>query len=543
MITKPTNDNTEFMAGLNAAAELIASTIGPFGRNVSLAGGHERRTWDDGYKALKSFVPSNPMQREAVMRLLDAAKAQVSQVGDGTSTTTLLMVALYRAAMELLNSDRNIRRRQIIKEFSWLTDKVCEFLEEMSLPVTVDGNINADLVKAVATIAMHGNKRNGDLIGGLIAELGPYGIINFEKAPTPEVSVSRSTGYVWNEGVPDTVFFNQAGAVQLGESLVVVINDHDVDDIQTPFWNKILNEIWPRESKEAGKQLGLVLICTGAAGSVMSTFANPINKATGERFPMVILKAPGSGTADAKFMLSDIAAVTGARVFDTLRGQLMGDVSANDLGRVAGVRATATSSTLALMDEVDYGVGPEPLEKIISDLSDMIQLEYELLQDEGSQEQKKRRLAALNGAAGTIRIPMVSETGLSESLEEYEDGYRSAMSCVTDGVLPGGGKAFLAAMAHIRKISESDFCNAFCEAILFPGLMLTLNGVNISEEDSMSMASKPWVTVDMSNGVVGNALEIGVLDSKNVVISALRNAMSVAVPIINTEYWLVNQEA
>ncbi len=546
-MNKIVTDPKLFEDGLREAADLVASTIGPFGGNVSIAGGRERLSFDDGFKAIQAYQPGDVQKMEAVRRIHDALLSQLKSCGDGTSTTTLLLVSLYFEARKLVAAGH--RERDVVRAFQALTEQVCEELDKMAIKATIDEGGqekgNPELLTKVATIAMHGDQKLGKLIGELVADLGRYGMIGAEIGSGNEIEVARSTGYAWKAGVPDEVFFNTHGSARFGESLVLLVNEQ-CDDIQSPFWNKVL-ETWQQVSAQENKELGLILISRGAIGSVMSTFARATHK-SGKRMPMCILKPPGENDAECVAMLNDIAAVTGGTVFDKLRGQMgKADFVAAQFGRVAGVNATLSNSSLKLMETVNQGFSDLEVGVIRDGLVDGIQIAMsENKEDSAFQDLGKKRIANLTGAVATIRFPVVSETQFSELQEQMEDGYRSAMSAL-DGVLPGGGKAlFWAASEVIRKIVDPDDGGetsnlahdtgiAFHESCCNPFSLLRKD----YEVAGIEQLDEAWIVTDLTTGSVGNAVELGILDSLNVVKSALRNAMSVAMPLVNTKRWLV----
>lgn len=541
-----------FEQGLQEAADLVASTIGPFGGNVSIAGGRERLSFDDGFKAIQAYQPGDVQKMEAVRRIHDALLSQLKSCGDGTSTTTLLLVSLYFEARKLVNAGH--RERDVVRAFQALTEQVCEELDKMAIKATIDvnGQEKGDpaLLTKVATIAMHGDEKLGRLIGELVADLGRYGMIGAEIGSGSEIEVVRTTGYAWKAGVPDEVFFNTHGSARFGESLVLLVNE-SCDDIQSPFWNKVL-ETWQQVCAQEQKELGLILISRGATGSVMSTFARATHQKSGKRMPMCILKPPGENDAECVAMLNDIAVVTGGAVFDKLRGRIgKADFDASQFGRVAGVNATLNNSSLKLMEVFDRGFDTVRVETERDNLVTGIQIAMsENKEDSAFQEYGKKRIANLTGAVATIRFPVVSETQFSELQEQMEDGYRSAMSAL-DGVLPGGGKALtVSAEKAIKAISVFDkdmsidvpaeksiIGKGFLDALRVPVFLL----YSESKDPDFAVTHKDggWYAFDLYTERYGNAVELGILDSLNVVKSALRNAMSVAMPLVNTKRWLV----
>lgn len=541
MFTKIETLNDNFNDALREVVGLVRMTMGPFGGNVSTVGGRERLSFDDGKRAVEMLQSKNPYLMEASRRVLDAQVSQVNTCGDGTSTTAVLLEALYFAGLRLVMS--GYRRRAVISAFQQLCENACKDLDKMAKGKYEEGvDIDAGLVTAVATIAMHGDGRLGALIGGLVAEMGPYGMVTAEMGIGSEVTVSRGTGYSWRQGVADGVFFNRPGIAQYEDSLLVLVNEV-CNDIQTDFWNSVFGA-WHRERQRTGKDLALVLVSRGAEGSVSSTFAARTFQGAGGqsvKMPMLILRPPGETAGECEKMLSDIAAVTGATLFDQIRGRMGGkDFDTADFGRVAGVSATIKSSTLRLYDDVaDFAVSAETRSGEVED-------EYVAdggVDDVVAQNEKRNRLAALNGGVGIIRLPATSETQFNEMREMLEDGCRAAMSSL-DGVVPGGGKALAWAGMQPDDGVDPKICAEWMVALDAPMKALWDNfeapiGVDM---ETYFEAGREWVVVDFNRNLEGDAIVLGVLDSAKVQKSALINAMSVAMPLLNTSVWLVRDD-
>lgn len=546
-------DFSKIEQGINDAFELVASTMGPFGGNVSVAGGRERRSFDDGLKALEFHVPDDPELREGVLRVLDAATSQLREVGDGTSTTTILLHALYFAGKKLLG--KGYRHRDIISAFKKCAEAIEAELEKMKRSGWREEGgkrvVDRSVVVKAATVAVHGDKVLGDMIGGLIADLGEHGMVTAEMTVERKMSVSRSTGYSWAGGCVDEAFYNVAGAARHGESMVVIVNEV-CDNINTDFWKEVF-EIWQRQCAAEGKDLGLILVSRGATGGVMSAFARGVwsdKHGNQRKVRMLILTPPGDGNdSDVRMMLGDLAALTGAKVFDKLRGQAANQqVAVSSLGRVLEVSATKKTASLRLMPTIDIGLSEEPVEDIKQSLVADINAFYgqdDVAGEAEMQEQKKKRLAAIESAVGVIKIPSMSETEFNTVRETVEDGFRAAKSSM-DGVVPGGGKAIAVAAVNANigaHIADAETLSAFLEAMCAPANVLWESegsGVPL-EQAGHFVSGGAWQCYDMTTGEVGDGLELGIIDSVEVVKAALRNAMSVAMPLLNTKsHWIVN---
>lgn len=556
MFTERAKDLADFEMGLNAAVNIIATTIGPYGTNVSVAGAEGRWTFDDGFEAIKAFVPENVFEREAAFRVRDALVAQRDKVGDGTSTTALLLRAFYFAGRKLV--EEGLRPRDVVRAFEKMGEQACEYVDKLAVPAKVmEGGVevgDTDLLQKVCTVAMHGDKEMGGMIGGLVAELGPHGIVDVQMTSKRSLYVTRTHDYAWKGGVArgsERAFYNTGSGVEHGRCVLILANE-TLETIkvgeQGKFWDAVFGKVWPQACEREGAMVPLVLVCRAATGSVLSTF-HRAEGAGGQKVPMCIVQAPGSDDDGlAPKMLQDLAALTGAKVFDSRRGNLMdGKVTLGDMGWCEAFKSNVFSTSVKPMDKVDDGWGSSPSDEIRKAVVAAIDLEYSAegaSDDPVLMQHKQRRLAAVLGATGTVYVPFTTETGAKTLMESVQDGIRAAQSAM-DGVVPGGGKAlYLAA-------DEADFSGinlkctlAFREALEQPivALWRSCTGTEVGLGDQKFTTGKEWLVMDYETGEEKDAREIGILDSSAVIKSAIRTALSVALPLVNTGVWLVAKQ-
>ena len=495
--------------GFRNALSLVAATFGPNGGNVSIAGTSQRLSFDDGLKALQNYEPVDPIENESVRRLLDAADMQHRSVGDGTSTTTILAASLYLKAMEQIKGGAS--RKQIIYAFKRSEQIVLEYLEENAMKVEPSDD---RYIRDVATVAMHGDKYLGNLIGGLVSEIGKNGMISVEPGISDKVEVSKTTGYAWKNGVVDPKVFNTPGMATYGKTMVVIINDI-INDIKTPFWNSVIT-LWRQEWEKNGT--ALTVVCQGATEAALAFFTN--RSAGSTKLPFVCVKAPGKTAEQMTAMLSDLAEVTGATVYDTARGVMMNksrdesNFDKKDFGWAEGIISTLGVTSIKLCEDIDYGLhGKIDVEANRAELTAVIQKELEL--GTINPDMAKMRLANLHGAIATIKMPFTSETEFNELKETIEDGYLCAISAF-DGIAPGGGTMLVFACQD--DLVDEMFASALYEPfkMVFP-------------------AESVWTAREVSNRIA----EAGVFDSVAVLKSAIKSAMSVVIPLIGTTTWIV----
>lgn len=483
-----------FLSGLELVEEVVGATYGGDGGNVMVAGAHGRQVFDDGYKALTALVPSDPIAREAVFYMRDAADAQRRTVGDGTSTTALLSAGLIRAGLELKQAGH--KPSEIVEAFGDLVNEMVLHLKAMART-----DVPREAVVKAATLAMHGRRDLGEVIGGLVSDLGKDGEVMFVKGKGGDVSAIKREGLVWKGGVVDAAMLQGSSRMEMKDTLVFFLND-SVDNIQASFWAQVF-EAFQQMCASDKKQYGLLLVCNGAGGSVLSTF---MKQGWG-----IVRTPPG---INPSLSLADLAAVTGGRVYGNLHGNIPDTFDYTGFGIIPGFFATKYNTCISLDEDV--------LEEA-NRRADILRDSYasdDLKSSEADQGELALRLAVLSGGFGEVSVPYVSEVDFSSLKEVLEDGYLTAKAAL-EGVLPGGGSALYAASRQLPPIGAAAFFS------------MAIRGVTDLAGGSGS-SLEPWIVYDVRIQEHGDAVELGILDAFKVVESALRIANSTAAQVINT---------
>lgn len=508
----------EFIGAVADAEAMLASTYGPFGLHVSAAGYNASQSFDDGFAAMSLLSDVSPVRNEAYRRVLAAGQAQVRAVGDGSTTAMLLTCELLRRGMRKGGSIAK-GQHDLVNDLRAAKDRAINALSEMTINPGYD-EAGRKVLRDVSTIAVHGNREMGNLIGDLVFDLGPSGLIRAEASLDGQLSVSSAAGYVWERGVPDPVFFTGNGRMDYENPLIVLVYEELVD-INDKFF-KLLFQAWEQECKKQDRHIPLVLVCSKVKGSVMSTFQG----AAKDGKPLALVSVAG-GDQDGDLFMRDLAAVTGATLMDGMRGSMLHKFTAECFGRAARITSTATNTSVQLLERL----GGLSIEDVLIARENQILTEYshgDVLHDAGAQDQRKRRIAALRGATGIIRVPMVTETGFASIKEQIEDGYFAAREAF-NGVVPGGGASFRY-LSEIKGISGTLLGDAL--ASLWDVLLI-----------SSGLKSGPSITPGTAFNLVttefGNCVEIGLVDPVSVLKSAITVSVDAAIPLILSGHLLV----
>lgn len=518
-LTVQTNDNmtrlesdfSRFMAGLESAEKLILAAYGATGGNVLLCGGEDLRVFDDGFKALQIFVPSDPVECEAVRYLFGAAQSARVMVGDGTSTTVLLTVALIRAGRALREQGHSARA-----VVAAIRDAAVAILEHMKEHAATPNE--SDVVAAV-TLAMHGDKASGEQIGSFMHKAGKNAAIVAQQVFGGEsISLEHKQGLVWNAGVMSKAMLGDAARKTLN-NVAVIMSAVPQSDMQGVAWRRINHAL------NAAGAKSVLLICPEASGSVLATFTREASMGR----DWSIVGVPDK--MNAWGFLNDLAAVIGGKVIDDLKGNIAeneeGGFNEEWLGVIGSFHATERNSC-ADIDEA------------MVDFLDLHRTKLELLlassdfaSDDRAKDALKNRLQFLSGFYGSINIPYISESQFSATKESVEDGYLAGKAAL-EGVLPGGGKALVAAVNDLLVDKGHQLCVEVAAAFRY-----TWDAQVKSVPVGKKSIDVYWNTVDTRTGEVVDAREVGILDSYAVLEAVVKIAVEVSIPVIEANMLIV----
>lgn len=496
------SDFTTFNRGLDMAVELLESAYGVKGGNVVLCGTQDRRVFDDGFKALEIFSPKDPVEREAVLQLYGAANATRSLCGDGTSTTALLAAEFVRCGRSMRSKGS---AKRVTERLKAAVDYVVSHVNASKAPAT-----ERDVVNAVK-LAMHGDAASAEQIGRFRHAYGPDSVM-FAQATfgAGEVKVVEDRGLVWMRGAASQALLRGEQRVKMGPTLVVMSAD-PCGDLQSPEWRRILEAF----AQVAGPNTGLLLVCPEASGNLLATFSMQAGSGKSRSVSLV-----PDGLKSWEF-LSSLAAVIGGRVISSVNGNIGDRFDQSWFGAVPSVEVGSVSTVLGVDDVILQRMGSERVR-----LSGML----EGAENDRERNSIKERLAFYSGVFGRIDIPYVSESQFAALKETVEDGVLAGKAALS-GVVPGCGKALLEASRCLRSDLGEDVLSD-CFASLYHRL---------SSPSGEVVFEGYWDTVDMSGdgGVVVDARESGIVDSAEVVMTAVKVAASVAAPLIEANMLVV----
>ncbi len=509
-------------AGIDKLADTVKITMGPKGRNVVLDKkfGAPLIT-NDGVTIAKEIELPDAFENMGAQLVKEVATKTNDAAGDGTTTATLLAQALVREGMKNVAAGANpmVLRKGIQKAVDAAVEAV---------------KANSKAVTGTADIARVGTVSSGDeTVGALIAEamekVSKDGVITIEESKTAETYSEVVEGMQFDRGhitpymVTDT---EKMEAVM--DDAYILITDKKISSIQ---------ELLPllEQLVQSGKKL--VIIAEDIEGEALSTLI--VNRLRGT-FSCVAVKAPGFGDR-RKEMLQDIAILTDGVVISEELGYELKDTTLAQLGRARQVKVTKENTII---------VGGAGAQEDIQARVNQIRAQIETTTSEFDKEKLQERLAKLAGGVAVIKVGAATEIEMKEKKLRIEDALSATKAAVDEGIVAGGGVAFLNAIPAVKALldtcegDEKTGVRIVMKALEEPIRQITLNaGLEGSVIiDTIAREGKVGYGFDAYNETYGDMMEAGIVDPTKVTRSALQNAASVAAMVLTTESLVADEK-
>ncbi|MFA5062318.1 MAG: chaperonin GroEL [Patescibacteria group bacterium] len=501
------------LKGVNALADVVKVTLGPKGRNVVLDKGYGAPTiTKDGVTVAKEVELENKFENAGVELVKEVASKTNDDVGDGTTTATVLAQAIVKEGMKNVTAGANpvALKRGLDK---CVAEIVKELKEKIARPVTEDEIAN------VASISAN-DKEVGQKIAEAMKEVGKDGVITVEESQSFGMQIETVRGMRFDKGyVSHYMVTNTERMESEYNDPYILITDKKVTSI---------HDVLPLLEKVAqGGKKDLVLIAEDVEGEALTTFV--VNKLRGT-FNVLAVKAPGFGDR-RKEMLQDIAILTGGKVISEEIGLKLENATLEDLGSARKVIATKDNTTI-----VD-GKGDE---KEVKERVAQIRKLMEQTESEFDKEKLQERLAKLAGGVAVIKVGAATETEMKEVKHRIEDAVGATKAAVEEGVVPGGGVALLRAIKVLDTIKleaeENVAVNILRRALEEPLRQIAINagvdGAVIAENVRGKEGSYGY---NASTGEYEDLFKAGIIDPAKVTRTALQNAVSIAGMFLTTE--------
>ncbi len=500
--------------GVDKLADTVRVTIGPKGRNVVLDKTYGSPViTNDGVTIAKEIELEDAFENMGAQLIREVASKTNDVAGDGTTTATVLAQAMVHEGMKNLAAGANpiVLRKGMQKA----TDAVVEEIRKMSQKVK-----GKEQIAKVAAVSS-GNEEVGTMVADAMEKVSKDGVITVEESKTMKTELDLVEGMQFDRGYISAYFATDTEKMEAAlDDPYILITDKKISNIQDllPLLEQIV---------QAGKKL--LIIAEDVEGEALTTLI--LNKLRGT-FSVVAVKAPGYGDR-RKDMLQDIAILTGGTVISDEVGLELKNAGIEMLGRAKSVKVTKENTII-----VD-GLGEK---EAIKSRTDQIRAQIEETKSSFDKEKLQERLAKLAGGVAVIRVGAATETEMKEAKFRMEDALNATRAAVEEGIVAGGGSAYIHAAAAVSKEleklegDEKTGAQIVLKALESPLFFIAQNaGLAGSVVVNKVKESKKNEGFDAYNEKYVNMVEAGIIDPAKVTRSALQNASSVASTLLTTE--------
>ncbi len=500
------------LQGIDKLADTVKVTLGPKGRNVVLDKKFGTPTiTNDGVTIAREIELEDPFENMGAQLIKEVATKTQDVAGDGTTTATLLAQSIIHEGMKNVVAGANpiIVKKGIRKAVNAVVDEIKTFSKSVE---------TKEAIAQVASISA-ADEEIGELIAEAMEKVGKDGVITVEESRTMGTTLEVVEGMEFDRGYisPYMVTDTEKMEAVLDEPYIL-ITDKKITAVQDllPILEKLVQQ---------GKKL--LIIAEDVEGEALATLV--VNKLRGT-LVCVAVKAPGFGDR-RKAMLEDIAILTGGQVISEDLGIDIKNIDLNMLGQARQIRVDKENTTI-----VDGAGETEDIKKRINS----IKAQIEETTSDFDKEKLQERLAKLAGGVAVIQVGAATETELKERKNRIEDALSATRAAVEEGIVPGGGTAFINAIPALDKLDvendEAIGINIVKRALEEPVRQIAINaGYEGSIIVEKLKTSDKGVGFDVLREDYGDMMKKGIVDPTKVTRSTLQNAASIASMVITTE--------
>jgi len=505
-------------AGVDKLAKAVVTTLGPKGRNVALD-----KKWGapsvvhDGVTVAKEIELSDPFENMGAQLVKEAASKTNDVAGDGTTTATLLAQSIINEGLKNIAAGANpmVVRRGIEKAVAAVVDEI----KKIASPIS-----SRQEKVQIATISA-ADPEIGQTIADALEKVGDSGVVTVEESKGLKLEIEYTEGMQLDKGYASPYFVTNPERMEAEiKDPYILITDKKISAV---------NDLLPVLENLVKISKNLVVIADEIEGEALATLV--VNKLRGT-FNCLAVKAPGFGDR-RKAMLQDLAILTGGKVISEEMGRTLESVSVEDLGRADRVVSNKDETVI---------VGGRGKKADIEARIEQLKREIEETESDFDREKLQERLAKLSGGVAVIKVGAATEVELKEKKHRVEDAVEATKAAVEEGVVPGGGVAFLRARKVLKDLKvEGD--EKVGVDILFKALEQPIR--KIVENAGVDSG---WVVreverkqgdygFDAAKMEFGNLTKKGIIDPAKVTRSALQNAASVAIMLLTTEALITDE--
>jgi chaperonin GroEL len=508
-----TKANEKMLKGVDILANVVKVTLGPKGRNVLI-----EKSWGspkiskDGVTVAKEIELKDRFENMGAQMVKEAASKTSEVAGDGTTTATILAQAIYREGAKLVAA--GVNPMPIKRGIDKAVDLVVEELKKISKPTKDKKDISQ-----VGTISANNDRTIGDIIAEAMEKVGKEGVITVEEAKAMETTLTVVEGMQFDRGYLSPYFVTEP------EKMVVHLDEPYILLHEKKIGT--MNDLLPILDQVAKEGKPILIMAEDVEGEALTTLV--VNKLRGI-LHCAAVKAPGFGDK-RKAMLEDIAILTGGQVISEDLGVKLENITLKDLGTAKRITLDKDKTTI-----IDGGCDRKTLEGRVK----QIRVQIEETTSDYDREKLQERLAKLIGGVAVIHVGAATEIEMKEKKDRVEDALNATRAAVEEGIVPGGGVAYVRAMKVLEKArlpgEEQLGVNLIKRALEEPVRQIANNaGFEGSVVIQNVMEGKAGFGFNAETGAYEDLMKAGIVDPTKVTRFALQNAASVAGLLMTSE--------
>jgi chaperonin GroEL len=500
--------------GVDKLANAVKVTLGPKGRNVILEKKFGAPTvTKDGVSVAKEIELEDPVENMGAQMVREVASKTSDIAGDGTTTATVLAQAIYREGLRNVTAGAN--PMDLKRGIDFAVEKVVAYLKSISRDVE-----GRNEIAQVGAISANNDKAIGELIADAMDKVGKDGVITVEEAKGTETGLEVVEGMQFDRGYLSPYFVTNTESMEaILEDPYILIHDKKIS---------AMKDLLPILEKVAQQGKALLIIAEDLEGEALATLV--VNKIRGT-LKIAAVKAPGFGDR-RKAMLEDIAVLTGGTVISEERGFKLENATVSYLGTAKKVNIDKDNTTI-----VEGAGKSDDIKKRINE----IKAQIDKTTSDYDKEKLQERLAKLSGGVAVLKIGASTEIEMKEKKARVEDALHATRAAVEEGIVAGGGVAFVRAISKLEKLEGENLDQTTGIKIISKALEEPLRQIvnNAGLEGSVVLQKVKEGKDDFGFNAFSekyeNLMKAGVIDPTKVSRTALENASSVSALLITTE--------
>ncbi len=501
------------LKGVNTLADAVKVTLGPKGRNVVIERSYGSPTiTKDGVTVAKEIELENRFENMGAQMVKEVASKTSDVAGDGTTTATVLAQAIYREGSKLVAAGHN--PMEIKRGIDKAVESVVAELKKLSKPTKDHKEI-----AQVGIISANGDTTIGNIIAEAMEKVGKEGVITVEEAKGLETTLEVVEGMQFDRGYLSPYFVTDPERMEaILEDAYILIHEKKISSMK---------DLLPLLEQVARSSKPLLIVAEEVEGEALATLV--VNKLRGT-LHVCAVKAPGFGDR-RKAMLEDIAILTGGRLIAEELGIKLEQVTLKDLGRAKRITIDKDNTTL-----VDGAGKKADIEARVK----TIRAQIEDTTSDYDREKLQERLAKLVGGVAVINVGAATETEMKEKKARVEDALHATRAAVEEGIVPGGGVAYLRSLKSLDKVEVSEGekfgLDIVRRALEEPLRQIAANGGYEASivVNKVKEAKEAAFGFNAQTGEYEDLVKAGVIDPTKVSRYALQNASSVASLMLTT---------